>query len=444
MAAITKKDTYQSIFDTQNGRNYLDTLESAAKITSGQSFLYTKSGARSMVFKIRLTENIDQQLLQRAVNLSLQRFPYFTSKLIEKNSVYCLARNDLPVIVAETDELRELGSRNVNEHLIDIIFKAENIFISYHHAITDGKGIKPFIETILYYYFALKTRTLPSIDEVSKNDEPLKPGELLEPFENFQQGKEEKQKIPQINHNGHQLLESKHDELGNKSCRYELIIDQNDFIHFAKTHNASLAIALAIMLQQAVRKAYPYTELPIVANMASDLRQGAVHKNSFRNCVGSIALACDTNILNDKDFTVLATKYRKLIQEHKQPASLKADIAKMIHLFDKLDSLKTHEAKQEMFSFFDKMIINSFILSYSGQTKLGNFEKYIDEMHTYMSGTKGLSVQVLATNGKIFVDMQQSFNSNVYCETLSQILDEYGINHKASEGIMFETPHAKF
>ncbi|MFM9598013.1 hypothetical protein ACKI1O_53090, partial [Streptomyces scabiei] len=64
------------------------------------------------------------------------------------------------------------------------------------------------------------------------------------------------------------------------------------------------------MLQQAVRKAYPYTELPIVANMASDLRQGAVHKNSFRNCVGSIALACDTNILNDKDFTVLATKYR--------------------------------------------------------------------------------------------------------------------------------------
>ncbi|MFM9597086.1 hypothetical protein ACKI1O_47945, partial [Streptomyces scabiei] len=104
--------------------------------------------------------------------------------------------------VAETDELRELGSRNVNEHLIDIIFKAENIFISYHHAITDGKGIKPFIETILYYYFALKTRTLPSIDEVSKNDEPLKPGELLEPFENFQQGKEEKQKIPQINHNG--------------------------------------------------------------------------------------------------------------------------------------------------------------------------------------------------------------------------------------------------
>lgn len=89
------------------------------------------------------------------------------------------------------------------------------------------------------------------------------------------------------------------------------------------------------------------------------------------------------------------------------------------------------------------MIINSFILSYSGQTKLGGFEKYIDEMHTYMSGTKGLSVQVLATNGKIFVDMQQSFNSNVYCKTLSNILSEYNIAHKVSEEIMFETPHAQ-
>lgn len=443
MTTITKKVTYQSIFETKNGQDYLAVLADNAKITSGQSFLYTKNGARSMVFEIRLTEDVEQQTLQQAVNLSLQRFPYFTSKLIEKNSNYYLAHNKLPVVVAETDELRELGSNSVNKHLIDIIFKKRRILIAYHHAMTDGRGIKPFVETLLYYYFALKTKTFPLIDEISKSDDPLNPGELLEPFENFQQIKQEQQETPQINHNGHQLIESKHNEIGDKSCRYELVINQEDFMHFAKAHNASLAIALAILLQQAIRRVYPDIELPVVANMASDLRQGAVHKESFRNCVGSIALPCNTDILSDKDFTALATKYRELIREHKQPASLETDILKMIHLFDKLDSLKTHKAKQEMFSFFNNMIINSFILSYSGQTKLGGFEKYIDEMHTYMSGTKGLSVQVLATNGKIFVDMQQSFNSNVYCKTLSNILGEYNIAHKVSEEIMFETPHAQ-
>ena len=119
---ITQED-YRKIFKTKNGRVYLEELPKVAKIISGQSFLYRTKGTRSMVIDLYLTEEIEPQLLQIAVNRSLKRFPYLTSSLVKKNDQYYLSHNEYPVVIAQQHNLRSLGSKEVNYHLIDITFE---------------------------------------------------------------------------------------------------------------------------------------------------------------------------------------------------------------------------------------------------------------------------------------------------------------------------------
>lgn len=87
MTMTTIDATYQDIFKTVNGRAYLAALTKVDKLISGQSFLYGKQGAHSMVIDIRLTESIDQPILQQALNQALKRYPYLTSKMVLKTAV---------------------------------------------------------------------------------------------------------------------------------------------------------------------------------------------------------------------------------------------------------------------------------------------------------------------------------------------------------------------
>lgn len=58
--------------------------------------------------------------------------------------------------------------------------------------------------------------------------------------------------------------------------------------------------------------------------------------------------------------------------------------------------MDSYEAKKKMMSFFNNICLNTFIISYLGQTTLGECEKYIDSMHLYSSGTTGLVINMLS------------------------------------------------
>lgn len=439
MTMTTIDATYQDIFKTVNGRAYLAALTKVDKLISGQSFLYGKQGAHSMVIDIRLTESIDQPILQQALNQALKRYPYLISKMVLKNSSYFLAYNELPMVVTKTDELRRLGGPETNSHLVDVTFDQQRLFISYHHALADGRGIMPFVNTLLYDYFSIKNQDFPEIPGINLDDDPMEPDEISEPFEYLPPVNANSADIPEIDHHGYQLIETKY-HLNDRSYRHELVIDQASFMKYAKAHDATPAIAVSIMVSQAIQRIYPDISEPIVTNMASDLRSGIMNEHTFRNCVGSVALPINTEVLTDDQFTEAATHFRSLIRAHKMQDSLRAEANKMAYLFDRLDSLSTFTEKQKMMAFIDHVLLNTFVLSYSGQTKLGKYESYIDEMHTYMSGTNGLSIEMLATNGKIFVDMSQSFNSDVYAVTLAKILRRNGIKYQLGEPTYFKTP----
>ncbi len=408
----------------------METSKKIEKIRSGQTFLYRKGGSPGMVLELRMKDNICGRSLKSALNYSLLRYPYLTGRILEKSGEFYLVKNPLPFILEETAQLHSLGSAKINYHLIDISYKDKTIYLSYHHGLCDGKGIMPFVKTLIYYYCTQKYNRTFYVPDVRLADEPLLKDETAEPLSEDFELKETQ--IPQIYKDGFALPDSIDSVGQNKFYRYEVKIKQENFKKFSKANNATPAIIIALLVSKAIKSIYTDTEKPVVCNLASDLRKGIHMNNTFKNCVGSISLPYPDKF-EDLPLKKQAAEYRKMIEEYKKEDNLKSEIKKQAHLYDKLDELHSLEEKKNMLSFFNNLISNTFILSYVGQTKLGDCEKYIDSFHTYTSGTNGLSLQMLAIGEYITINFMQSFETDKYINAFAQTLEEAGFEFTVSD-----------
>ncbi|MBU3178346.1 hypothetical protein KPL47_18640 [Clostridium estertheticum] len=409
------------------------------KIRSGQAYLYRDGGIRSTVFDIRMKDKVRGDLLRRALDKAMERYPYLTSKLVEKNGDYYIAHNLLPVILAKTDKFRALGSMKVNYNLIDVTYKDKKICVAFHHALCDGRGIMPFIKTLLYYYCCAKYNKTFNATGIRLAGEPLLPGETMEPFgdSKYDIGNTP---MPEIVKDGYTLPENVN-EVSNY-YRYEININRDKFMAFAKENNASPAILVALLASKSIKKLHPGVDKPIVCNMASDMRKELGLENTHKNCVSSLYLpyteAVEKLFLNEQ-----ATMYRNIIKQQRHPDVVKGAANNQIGLSDKLDQLETLSEKKQMLSFFNDFCINTFVISYAGQLQLGECEKYVDSMHLYSSGTKGLILNMLSAGDYITVDLLQSFESEQFASEFMHSLEEIGLEYNSSQRIDFKTTQDK-
>ena len=159
---------------TQEGKN--------EKIRSGQSYLYKRYGMESEVMEVRFKDKITGAFLNQALLTAMKRYPYFNTKLVEKDGDFYIVQNEQSMIARRTKELARLGHISCGYHLIDITYYGYSIYISFHHALCDGRGVMPFIETLIYYYCDLKYGRKPVPEGVRLADDPLLPGETDDPF----------------------------------------------------------------------------------------------------------------------------------------------------------------------------------------------------------------------------------------------------------------------
>ena len=152
------------------------------KIRSGQSYLYKRYGMESEVMEVRFKDKITGSFLNQALLTAMKRYPYFNTKLVEKDGDFYIVQNEQSMIARRTKELARLGHISCGYHLIDITYYGYSIYISFHHALCDGRGVMPFIETLIYYYCDLKYGRKPVREGVRLADDPLLPGETDDPF----------------------------------------------------------------------------------------------------------------------------------------------------------------------------------------------------------------------------------------------------------------------
>lgn len=410
------------------------------KIRSGQSFLYRKEGLNCTVIDVRLKKKVRGDILTRALGEAVKRYPYLASRLVEKNGDFYIADNrKLSLTVRRTKAFRSLGSMANSYHLIEITYFREHIFVSFHHALCDGGGIKPFVETLLYYYFCILDNKEYLAPKVRKAGDAMFPDETAEPF--LTKYEAEPYEEPEVIKDGFSLPEYQH-QLEDEDYRFEIEVNAQDYMELAGRVNATPAILLACLISMAVYRNNPDTDKPIVCSMAADMRKELGLPHTHKNCVRSMYLPFDKKeaALSLKE---LCTGYRESLAKQRQIGYVKQTANSFCGMNDKLDQLKTLEEKKKMMSFFDTMTVNSYVISYLGAFDLGECDAFIDAVHFYAGGIRGITANMTAAAGQFNITFIQNIETERYVAALLQLLEEYKLRYRINEKIRYSTTKDK-
>lgn len=156
-------------------------LDNAAKIYPAIS-----SSRRGSMFSLiaKMTEDVDKDLLNEAVNIILSRFPTVDVKLTRGVFWYYLEKNSKPFYVTEVNPffLRFIEDEENNDYLFRVNYQNKNIYLTMFHCLSDGTGAMEIFKAILFEYLILKGYNVKSEECVTTIDSPFTNDEAIDNF----------------------------------------------------------------------------------------------------------------------------------------------------------------------------------------------------------------------------------------------------------------------
>ena len=409
------------------------------KLHAGISFLYRDGGYNSTVFEVRLKTRVRGDCLQRALTTAITRYPYLAQKLVERNGDFYLEQDFNGMVARPSAKLNRLGSMATGYHLIDVTFTGNNVRVAFHHALCDGRGIKPFVETLLYYYFCFVDNKTYDHTGIRLAGEPLLENETADTFNLGYFPVKEPVSVPEVERYGFHLIEN---DTSDGDFKAEINFDNAAFVAYAKAHGATPSILLALMLAESIANVHPDFLIPIVAQLAFDTRRALDLENTHHNSVSTINLAY-TGHLRSLPLEDRAKAFRKSLDEQREPNYVRSIVNAQIKALSAIENIHSLKERLEKLDFFNHLCPDTFNISYIGLFVLKEYDEKISSVHLYSSGTPGLRANMCSAGKVMSVDLIQSFSSSVYYDAFLNVAENTGIPFTAIPLTPFETPKDK-
>ncbi|MFW6214379.1 MAG: hypothetical protein ACOC45_00400 [Alkalispirochaetaceae bacterium] len=136
-------------------------LDNAAKL-----FPAVESPRITTLFRVSATlaEPVEPELLQRALEASIDRFPYFRVRLRRGFFWYYLEHNpQIPQVRGDSlYPCQRLHRRHNRQFLFRLRYYENRVALELSHVLSDGTGATVFLRTILATYYSLQGVTIPA------------------------------------------------------------------------------------------------------------------------------------------------------------------------------------------------------------------------------------------------------------------------------------------
>ena len=143
-------------------------------------------------FSASVKEEVNPELLQKALNDLLLRFPTFKTQLRRGLFWYYLEENRKPALVKEQPPhyLKQITYDSNNGYLFEVFYFNNVITMNFHHSLTDGTGGINFFLELLFDYFKLMGYPLESEGVIRPSAAPYVIGESEDAFAPLDKKKE--------------------------------------------------------------------------------------------------------------------------------------------------------------------------------------------------------------------------------------------------------------
>ena len=392
--------------------------------------------------RIKMTEPIDPDALRKAVDTAIERYPYFSVKLIRKGEEYVLAHNDAPLPITPSGKAIPLGSGESSLHLFAIAYDNDLIYIDTSHFLTDGNGLFPFIKTLLYCYlhilhpeeeFDTANIALPGSDiSTDEADDYPFPEEIVKTMPLGSDKRPEDVFMLAEQPKGY--------ESRNKWTSFRLKIKQKEMMRYASSVDGSPSTFIASVMYRAIADIHPETKLPIVCGMQHQYRK-ALGKSFSHLCHVNILPIAYQEKMRSRDIELLNTMARGTVIIRADDANDLVSVNKHIENERKIKDFTLSQKHKFMKEFLlDEIGKNTFEVSYTGRVSFCGLDKYITDFTPVldMSLSGGISIEIFSIQDDFCVNIMQRNDDVRYTKRFVELLADKGIECIADRPEHFE------
>lgn len=421
---------------------------------SGSYLLYTQMQKQSLCAQITLTEKVDVDLLQKAVDRTQKRMPYLGDVLTLDKGKFYYTENTLPFVVTEFREgenvLRPTGCEENNFHLIDCVCQGNDIWVSMNHYLCDGLGSNLFIEATLLNYFSLKDGVEYEVDGVRFPGSPILPGEEEDQYDETYEVSPDykplgvsaiqdasKVMLPEI-------VDCDRDPAKDGYLFTELVLDEKEFVSFCKERSSSPAATLATFLSEVIIGVHPelFTiDNPVIGLIPISSRRFLGKDNTFKNTSTSVLIPFKKD--NSKSFAEKCADARLKLKSGINPNRIRFETNAAKRMERLLATSDDYETIRNMFRKVPNYSVGTFTIDYVGGLRLGDTYRDRIDSFRYLCVMGNLDMFVSTNGGKFIITLGRCFSSDVYDRELEKKLKEQGLSVRSYALEPFKPPVTK-
>ena len=390
-------------------------------------YVTSKDKPNDIRVRMRMRDLIDSDILRHAVDLTMERYPYFCVELKKKEGQYIFEDNPRPVVIANTLHGVSLNSKEANYHMIAFSWADNWIMMDVFHGMTDGTGAYEILRTLLFYYcrkrygVKLKEEGIRLVgDEISVQEweDPLL---LRNDLPNPKQHEKMSDALNPIALAG---LENDH-----RDTVYSIAISEDEFMKFIQDNNSSPGQMVSLLLSRAIKKLYPDADDIIRITLCVNQRK-ALHLPLAHQCLVGGAFLEYNDSIRDLPLSKQAMAFREMLIHQTQEENVLMGVSSIKGIDGLILSKESDQDRLAVAHYVNtlaKRVVTATV-SYVGKANYHEAEQYIRDFRLWTtSASNGLTVEISAVNGRFTLDFLQVFSSPVFVNAFLEELEENGI-----------------
>ena len=377
--------------------------------------------------RIKMSEEIDGDILRKAVRITAERYPYLCVQLRLGPEGFYYDPNPSPIAVINTSDKIRLNSEETNYHVWAICYEDKNLFIDVFHGLCDGIGLSALTATLLYYYLEERYGGIKK-DGIYLTDTPIEPREYEDPMDDLPSAV-----LPESSAASSTPVHDLINDAGMTPCETivdDIMIRESEFLPFTSMNDSSPGTMVALLIARAIDECDPDREHEILGHYAMNARPVLKAPYGHHNCLSTINLTY-TDRLKKMSFSEQCTAYRGMTflqsdADHVRPGlETMAAMARTLAMIPEVSVQRDacHQIIQASCTAY------TYVVSYTGQWKIPSMEPYIREFWTHAPGALPLIVEIKSINGILFLSIQRNFRENRYIKAFLRQLKENGISY---------------
>ncbi len=362
---------------------------------------------------LTLKDPVNGEILRSVVEELRVRFPYFYVKAMYRGKDLAIVPNSLPMTVRNTWDPVTFNTEAANYHLAAWKYEEYRLAFEISHSLTDGSGMLPYVQSVLYLYFSKVTGR--SFDPAGFRlpGQPIPESEDGNPFKGLDiDGAEkplyQKKPIPDF-------FRFTGGADHNKTV-FCLKLPESQVMRYCREFDSSPNVFVSVMLAKAARRFDPAGEKTVTAMVCINHKALLGNHDNYRCFVGSAFLDFprDRDLNNVSRACTIACG-QLMLQD--QPENSLWEIRQM---------------KNGLPPPSPEIPQASVCVSYPGGRSFGPLDPWIDELYIMTSLSKITDILCMITciGHHFFLAFMQPFSSPDYFRCFLNELASAGIRYK--------------